>query len=65
MQYLKFFPYYFVDQLADKIPVECEETIEDAILSTFTVENNTDPRVMALLIDTLRLLKQSKVEETP
>ena len=61
----KIVPYYFLDQLADKIPLEWEETIGDAVLSTFPVEKNPDPRVMALLTDTLRLLKQSKVEETP
>jgi predicted Zn-dependent protease len=61
----KIFPYYFVDQLVDKIPVEWEETIGEAVLSTFPVEKSPDPRVMALLTDTLRLLKQSKVEETP
>ena len=61
----KIVPYYFVDQLADKIPLEWEKTIGDAVLSTFPVEKNPDPRVMALLTDTLRLLKQSKVEETP
>ena len=61
----KIIPYYFVDQLADKIPLEWEETIGDAVLSTFPVEKNPDPRVMSLLTDTLRLLKQSKVEETP
>ena len=61
----KIVPYYFVDQLADKIPLEWEETIGDAVLSTFPVEKNPDPRVMSLLTDTLRLLKQSKVEETP
>jgi beta-barrel assembly-enhancing protease len=61
----KIVPYYFVDQLVDKIPLEWEETIGDAVLSAFPVEKNSDPRVMALLTDTLRLLKQSKVEETP
>ena len=61
----KIIPYYFVDQFADIIPLEWEETIGDAVLSTFPVEKNPDPRVMALLTDTLRLLKQSKVEETP
>ena len=35
------------------------------VLSTFPVEKSPDQRVMALLTDTLRLLKQSKVEETP
>ena len=54
-----------MDQLVNEIPIECEETIGDAVLSTFPVEKNPDPRVMALLIDILRLLKQSKVEEIP
>jgi beta-barrel assembly-enhancing protease len=61
----KIFPNYFVDQFVDKISVEWEETIGDAVLSNFPVEKNPDPRVMALLTDTLLLLKQSKVEETP
>jgi beta-barrel assembly-enhancing protease len=61
----KFFPNYFVDQVVDKIPVEWEETLGNAILSTFPVENNPDPKVIALLTDILRLLKQSKAEETP
>jgi beta-barrel assembly-enhancing protease len=54
-----------VDQFVDKISVEWEETIGDTVLSNFPVEKNPDPRVMALLTDTLLLLKQSKVEETP
>jgi hypothetical protein len=45
-----------VDQLVNEIPIEWEETITDAVLSTFPVEKNPDPRVMALLTDTLRLL---------
>ena len=61
----KFFPNYFVDQVVDKIPVEWEETLGNAILSTFPVEKNPDPKVIALLTDILRLLKQSKAEETP
>ena len=61
----KFFPNYFVDQVVDKIPVEWEETLGDAVLSTFPVEKNPDPKVIALLTDILRLLKQSKMEETP
>jgi beta-barrel assembly-enhancing protease len=54
-----------VDQLVNKIPVESEETIGDTLLSAFPVEKNPYPRIMALLTDTLRLLKQSKVEEIP
>jgi Zn-dependent protease with chaperone function len=61
----KIVPYYFMDQFLDKIPLEWEETIGNAVLSAFPVEKNPDPRVMALLTDTLRLLKQSKVEKTP
>ena len=62
---LYFFPNYFVDQVVDKIPVEWEEKLGDAILSTFPVEKKPDPKVIALLTDILRLLKQSKAEETP
>ena len=61
----KIVPNYFVDQLVDKIPVEWEETLGDGVLSAFPVEKNPDPKVMALLTDILRLLKQSKPEETP
>jgi beta-barrel assembly-enhancing protease len=61
---IKIIPNYFVDQLVDNIPVEWEETLGDAVLSAFPVENNPDPKVMALLTDILRLLKQSKPEET-
>mgnify|MGYP006426569909 CR=1 FL=1 len=61
----KFFPNYFVDQVVDKIPIEWEETLGNAVLSTFPVEKNPDPKVIALLTDILRLLKQSKAEETP
>ena len=61
----KIVPYYFVDKLVDKIPLEWEETIGNTVLSAFPVEKNPDTRVMALLTDILRLLKQSKVKETP
>jgi len=61
----KFFPNYFVDQVVDKIQVEWEEKLGDAILSTFPVEKKPDPKVIALLTDILSLLKQSKAEETP
>lgn len=61
----KIVPHYFVDQLVDKVPVEWEEKLGDAVLSAFPVEKNPDPKVIALLKDILRLLKQSKVEETP
>jgi Zn-dependent protease with chaperone function len=61
----KIAPNYFVDQLVDEIPVEWEETLGDGVLSAFPVEKNPDPKVMALLTDILRLLKQSKPEETP
>jgi beta-barrel assembly-enhancing protease len=61
----KIVPNYFVDQLVDKIPVEWEETLGDGVLSAFPVEKNPDPKVMALLTDILRLLKQSKTKETP
>jgi beta-barrel assembly-enhancing protease len=61
----KIVPNYFVDQLVDKIPVKWEETLGDGVLSAFPVEKNPDPKVMALLTDILRLLKQSKPEETP
>jgi len=61
----KIVPNYFVDQLVDKIPVAWEETLGDAVLSAFPVEQNPDPKVMALLTDILRLLKQSRKEETP
>jgi beta-barrel assembly-enhancing protease len=61
----KIIPHYFVGQLVDKVPVEWEEKLGDAVLSAFPVEKNPDPKVMALLTDILRLLKQSKVEETP
>jgi beta-barrel assembly-enhancing protease len=61
----KFFPNYFVDPVVDKIPVQWEETLGDAILSTFPVEKNPDTELIALLTDILRLLKQSKGEETP
>jgi beta-barrel assembly-enhancing protease len=60
-----FFPNYFIDPVVDKIPVEWEETLGDAILSTLPVEKNPDPKLIALLTDILRLLKQSKGEETP
>ena len=61
----KIVPHYFVGQLVDKVPVEWEEKLGDAVLSAFPVEKNPDPKVMALLTDILHLLKQSKVEETP
>jgi len=61
----KIVPHYFVDQFVDKIPVEWEETLGDAVLSALPVEKNPDPKVMAVLTDILRLLKQSKVEKTP
>jgi beta-barrel assembly-enhancing protease len=61
----KFFPNYFIDQVVDKIPVEWEETLGDTVLTTFPVEKNPDPKVIALLTDILRLLKQSKGEEAP
>ena len=61
----KIVPQYFVAQLVDKIPVEWEETLGDGVLSAFPVEKNPDPKVMALLTDILRLLKQSKPEKTP
>jgi beta-barrel assembly-enhancing protease len=61
----KFFPNYFVDQVVDKIQVEWEETLGDAVLSTFPVEKNPDPKVIGLLTDILRLLTQSKAEEAP
>jgi beta-barrel assembly-enhancing protease len=61
----KFFPNYFVDQVVDKIPVEWEEKLGNTILSTFPVEKTPDPKVIALLTDILRLLKQSKAEEIP
>ncbi len=61
----KIVPHYFVDQVVDKIPVEWEETLGDAVLSAFPVERNPDPKVIALLTNILRLLKQSKVEKTP
>jgi len=61
----KIVPNYYVDQFVDKIPVEWEETLGDAVLSAFPVDKNPDPKVMALLTDILRLLKQSKLEETP
>jgi len=61
----KIVPPYFVDQLVDEIPVEWEEALGDAVLSAFPVEKNPDPKVMALLTEILRLLKQSKLEETP
>jgi beta-barrel assembly-enhancing protease len=62
---LKFFPNYFVDQVVDKIPIEWEETLGNAVLSTFPVEKNPDPKVIALLTDILRILEQSRTEETP
>jgi beta-barrel assembly-enhancing protease len=62
---IKIVPNYFVDRLVDKIPVEWEETLGDGVLSAFPVEKNPDPKVIALLADILRLLKQSKMEETP
>jgi beta-barrel assembly-enhancing protease len=62
---LYFFQNYFVDQVVDRIPVEWEETLGDAVLSSFPVEKNPDPKVIALLTDILRLLKQSKAEEIP
>jgi beta-barrel assembly-enhancing protease len=62
---LKIFPNYFIDQVVDKIPVEWEETLGDAVLSTFPIEKTPDPKVIALLTDILRHLKQSKTEETP
>lgn len=61
----KIVPTIFVDQIVDKIPVEWEETLGDAVLSAFPIEKNPDPKVLKLLTDILRLLKQSKVEETP
>ncbi len=61
----KIVPNYLVDQLVDKIPVEWEEALGDGVLSAFPVDKNPDPKVIALLTDILRLLKQSKPEETP
>jgi beta-barrel assembly-enhancing protease len=61
----KIFPNYFIDQVVDKIPVEWEENFGDAVLSTFPVKKNTDPKVIELLTDILRLLEQSRAEETP
>jgi beta-barrel assembly-enhancing protease len=54
-----------MDKLVDKIPLEPEETIGNGVLSAFPVEKNPDPRVMTLLTDRLRLLKQSKLGEAP
>ncbi len=61
----KIVPHYFVDQFADKIPVEWEVALGDAALSAFPVERNPDPKVIALLTNILRLLEQSKAIETP
>ncbi|MBC8282369.1 MAG: M48 family metallopeptidase [Nitrospinae bacterium] len=61
----KIIPGYIVDQFVDKIPVEWEEALGDAVLSSFPVEKNPDPKVIALLTDILRLLKQSMPEDTP
>jgi beta-barrel assembly-enhancing protease len=61
----KIYPNYIIDQIVDKIPVEWEETLGDALLSTFPVEKNPDPKVIELLSNILRHLKQSKAEETP
>jgi beta-barrel assembly-enhancing protease len=61
----KIVPNYFVGQLVAKIPVEWEEILGDGVLSAFPVEKNPDPKVMALLTNILRLLKQSNPEETP
>jgi beta-barrel assembly-enhancing protease len=61
----KFFPNYFIDPVVDIIPVIWEETLGDVVLSTFPVEKNPDPKIITLLTDILRVLKQSKVEQTP
>jgi len=61
----KIAPNYFVDQFANEIPIEWEETLGDAILSAFPVEKNPDPKVINLLENILRLLKQSMPEGTP
>ncbi|MEK9627963.1 MAG: M48 family metallopeptidase [Nitrospinota bacterium] len=62
---LKVFPDYLVDQFVDEIPVEWEERLGDAVLTAFPVEKKPDPKVISLLQDILRLLKQSMSEETP
>jgi beta-barrel assembly-enhancing protease len=61
----KFYPNYFIDHVVDKIPVEWEEALGDALLSTFPVEKNPDPKVIELLTNILHVLKESKAEETP
>ncbi len=61
----KIVPRYLADQFANKIPVEWEETLGDAVLSAFPIEKNPDPKVISLLQNILRLLKQSRPEPTP
>lgn len=60
----KIAPNYFVDQFVNEIPVEWEEALGDAILSAFPVKKDPDPKVIFLLQNILRLLKQSMPEDT-
>ncbi len=62
---LKIAPNYFVEQFVEKIPVEWEETLGDMVLSAFPVDPDPDPKIIQLLQNIIRLLKQSVPEGTP
>ena len=55
---IKVVPSFLADKMVDKIPVEWEMVLGQAILSMLPVEEEPDPEVLAILQGTVDLLKQ-------
>ena len=55
---IKVVPSFLADKMVDKIPVEWEIVLGQSILNMLPVEKKPDPEVLAVLQDTVDLLKQ-------
>lgn len=57
--FIKIVPPFLADQMVDKIPVEWEVSLGQAILRVLPVEQEPDPKIIKVLQDTVDLLEQS------